>query len=146
MPHIFVFEQGAFTADGRINVSAEEAKALNADTDARELAHWQTKPDMFVPAYYHFPAEHVPTAAPRVYRARFAPRLHSNCGSIGTAHVATVKTWNGSTLGTITRARVYSHNFGSRMVALTVRGTNGALYYGHASWDNGSVIKLRRVK
>lgn len=125
-----------------VRVHVVDAAHISAETNARELAHWATQPDTFAPAYYDFPAEDMTGH----YRRAFVPRMHSNCGSIGTADSATVKTWNGSVLGVITRARVYSHNSGSRMVALTVRGTNGALYYGRASWDNGNVIKLRRAK
>lgn len=55
-------------------------------------------------------------------------------------------TWQGIVIGAITRFRVYRHNRGGRFVSLRARGTNGAEYYGCASYDNGSCIRLRRVQ
>lgn len=57
----------------------------------------------------------------------------------------TVSTWRGATLGTITESRIYRHNFGARFIAIKVLGTNGARYYGRASYDNGNVIRLRKT-
>lgn len=31
-------------------------------------------------------------------------------------------------------------------VSIRVRGTNGAIYYGRASWDNGTCIWLHKAK
>jgi hypothetical protein len=107
------------------------------------------RPDRML-AYFHFPAESLPLfGRPRVYRRAFAPCLHTYVNMATPddppyAHVATVTTWRGVTLGTITSARVYPHNFGSRMLAITVRGTNGAEYYGRASYDWGQCVTLRR--
>lgn len=56
----------------------------------------------------------------------------------------TVRTWLGTSLGTIVRWRVYRHNFGGQMVAMTVQGTNGARYYGRASFDTGTCVWLRK--
>lgn len=94
--------------------------------EAVELAYWATKPDRMF-AYYSFPAE---------YRSTFGPLLTG----------AKVSTWTGKELGIITSARVYQHNFGSRMVAITVTGNNGANYYGRASYDWGTCINLRKCK
>lgn len=123
----------------------------NAAVEAQQLAEWQTQPERML-AYYAFPAEDSPLfGRPRTYRATFNPCLHSYVNKTkpedtGVANVATVATWTGATLGTITSARVYSHNFGGRMVSLRVKGTNGVEYYGRASWDNGSCVWLRKVK
>jgi hypothetical protein len=58
----------------------------------------------------------------------------------------TVTTWRGVVIGRIVSANVYRHNFGGRFVSVRVMGTNGAEYHGRASWDNGTVIRLRRVR
>jgi hypothetical protein len=103
-------------------------------------------------AYYAFPAEDLPLfGRPRPYRATFDPLLRSYVNAStpadpGVAHVAHVSTWRGVRLGTITAARVYRHNFGARMVAVTVQGTNGAQYYGRASYDHGQCITLHKRK
>jgi hypothetical protein len=59
--------------------------------------------------------------------------------------LAHVSTWLGTRIGTVTHAQVYRHNFGCRMVSLRVTGTNGAEYYGRASYDHGQCVNLRRV-
>ncbi len=153
MPHLFTFNgQGTFSPDGKVTATADEAKTINAQTDTAELEYWATKPDTFSPAYYSFPAEtNTILGMPRSYRRNFTPNLYTFINRAkpedpGTDKHAEVKTWNGSLLGRITSARVYGHNFGGRMVSITVRGTNGASYYGRASWDNGSIIRLRKVK
>lgn len=124
----------------------------NEETTRIELECGQSKPDTFAPAYYAFPAGRLPLfGKPRSYRADFHPCLHTyinkeTLADPGVAHVATVTTWTGTILGHVESAHVYRHNFGARMVSMRVRGTNGAMYYGRASWDNGNVIRLRRVK
>lgn len=112
-----------------------------ADTDAHnkaveqaELTAWRDQPDRQL-GYYAFPAE-LTRPTPRYYRANFHPLVAG----------ATVTTWMGTVIGVITEANVYPHNFGARIVSLTMRGTNGAMYHGRASWDNGSCISLRRAK
>lgn len=57
-----------------------------------------------------------------------------------------VSTWLGTQIGTITTCHIYRHNFGARMITLTVQGNNGAQYHGRASYDNGTCIRLRRCK
>jgi hypothetical protein len=57
-----------------------------------------------------------------------------------------VMTWMGDKLGTIIESRVYRHNFGGRMISMRVRGTNGAIYSGRASYDWGTCINLHKVK
>lgn len=151
--HLITFAaHGTYSPNGKVEIPPELASEINKDTDAAEIQHWNTKPGSFVPAYFEFPAEQgTILGVPRSYRANFMPNLCSYInktkpGDPGTALHAVVKTWSGSLLGRITSARVYSHNFGGRMVSLRVKGTNGATYYGRASWDNGSIIRLRRVK
>ena len=58
----------------------------------------------------------------------------------------TVSTWRGRHLGVIDSSRIYTHNFGGRFISLRVRGSNGAQYYGRASYDWGSCVRLRRSK
>lgn len=105
--------------DDSVRVHAPTAFIHEWNTE-RELAEWATAPNAFT-AYYE---------------------LTDNTSSLR----GRVSTWTGALLGVITSARIYGHNFGARMVSMRVRGNNGACYYGRASWDNGSVITLRKVK
>jgi|SRR3990172_1678234 len=102
----------------------------NRAIEAAELERWQTKPDRQL-AYFAF----VPPPTPRQYLRAFT--------IIGKGSVST---WLGTTIGSVLSARVYSHNFGGRILTLRVRGTNGAEYYGRASWDHGTCIWLRRSR
>ena len=103
----------------------------NREVEARELAAWADKPDRAL-AYYRFPGN--PSGGN--YRSQFSLPLGG----------ATVSTWLGTVTGKITEARVYRHNFGQRFVSQRVLGTNGAEYWGRASWDGGSYVWLRRGK
>lgn len=138
MPHALVMNGKVYGPNGPIKtinghtLTVAEAEAYNKSLTDQELAHWSTSPDRFAPAYYTFPHEQ----AGGPYRPTFNPHLGS----------ATVTTFTGAHLGRIVRARIYRHNFGARMVSITVVGTNGAHYVGRASWDNGSVIRLRKTK
>lgn len=107
----------------------------NAATERAELATWETQPDRFV-AYFEFPHECASERSPRLYRRTFSPLTTG----------ARVTTWPGTTIGYVVSARVYGHNFGARMVSIRVRGTNGASYHGRASWDNGTIVTLRKSK
>ena len=123
----------AFTPNGA-SVAPESVETHNAVIEASEIDWWTTKPERML-AYYSFPTENEHREAHH-YRNRFSPRLEN----------AVVTTWQGKVLGAIAEAHVYPHNFGSRMVAISVCGNNGANYYGRASWDNRSCINLRRIK
>jgi hypothetical protein len=138
----FVHDGKVFTPN-QTAVDVAQVKERNASIERAELERWQGKPDRML-AYYKFPAEHYKTVAQheaRTYRRYFEPLL-----SIAGLEPAIVTTWLGTKTGRIIRARVYSHNFGGRMLSITVQGTNGATYYGRASWDNGTCINLRRAK
>lgn len=117
-----------FTPNGSA-VAIEDNTARNAAIEQAELAHWRMRPRE-MSCYYRS----VPEPIGRSYREAF----RFGGGS--------VTTWTGATLGTIINARVYRHNFGARMVSMRVRGTNGAMYHGRASWDNGDCIRLHRSK
>ena len=139
------------TPNGTAGISASSSDARNAAISADALKCWETRPERFT-GYYSFPAESLPLfGRPRTYRAEFAPCLHTFVNVApgetghGLANKAVATLWTGEIIGRITSARVYRHNFGARMVSITVKGTNGATYYGRASWDNGTVINLRRV-
>lgn len=131
--YAFVHEGRAYTPN-RTALEAGQADAHNEQIEARELAEWQGQPERQL-GYYKFPAEQ-DRPLPRVWRTDFAPSVTG----------ATVTTWRGQPLGVIVAARVYTHNFGGRMVSLTIAGNNGARYHGRASWDNGSCVWLRRMK
>jgi hypothetical protein len=127
-----------FTPDGQTKI--EDPDAHNKAVEAEALRMWQTKPERFL-AYYKFPVVVAPnTPCSQQYRETFSPLLR-----VG-AQPASVSTWLGTQLGTIVHARVYRHNFGGRMVSMTVKGNNGATYYGRASWDSGNCINLRKAK
>lgn len=148
--YAFIHEGKAFTPNGT-DVPAADAPSHNAELERLELERWATAPDRQL-AYFAFPAEsNTVLGVPRSYRASFSPTLYTYINKTkaddpGTANHAHVTTWTGKRLGTIVSARVYTHNFGGRFVSLTVKGTNGALYHGRASWDNGTCIWLRKSK
>lgn len=128
--YAFMANGHAYTPNQTV-VLVAEADAHNRAIERAELDLWRTSPARML-AYYSFPFN-----LTGGYRAAFSPLLGKD---------ARVTTWLGSRLGAIIYARVYPHNFGSRMVALRVQGSNGSIYSGRASYDNGSCIHLRRVK
>lgn len=101
----------------------------NARVEAAQLKIWALAPDEFT-AYYTFPCYFAGERYPREF---FPPTLG-----------ARVTLWTGKEIGVITYAYVYSHNFGARMVHVRVKGNNGRMYHGRASW-NRDVIHLRRM-
>lgn len=109
-----------------------DVAAHNQAIADRELSLWNSKPDHML-AYYTFPSE---SDRGLWYRQAFYPFTND----------ARVTLWLGKEIGYIVAARVYRHNFGARMVSLKVRGTNGCMYYGRASWDGGNCINLRKFK
>ena len=149
--YALVHEGKVYTPNATPGIDPAAAPNHNAQLEAVELAYWQTAPDRFL-AYYTFPAERLPLfGRPRVWRGSFWPCLYTYINTTdpadpGLDYQAKVTTWLGTELGTITEAEVYRHNFGGRFVSLRVRGTNGADYFGRASWDNGQCIVLRKVK
>jgi hypothetical protein len=158
MDYGFTHEGMTVTPNGT-EVPAGENDERNKRIELGELTYWSTGPDRMI-AYFKFPADDphafVPTPGfpyrcdhcgaerglspelcnrPRAYRTGFDPTL---CKAV-------ITTWPGTVIGRIVSARVYRHNFGGRMVSIRVKGTNGRTYAGRASWDNGNVIRLRRV-
>lgn len=127
----FVHADTVFTPNGTPGIDPAENLARNHAIEQSELADWRMRPAVAV-GYFTFPAE----TGGGLYRSAFYPSRDR----------AVVSTWLGTELGTIVRARVFAHNFGGRMVSIVVRGNNGAYYSGKASWDNGQVIRLRRMK
>lgn len=131
--YAFAHAGKVFTPDGRVSLPGS-VEDHNAQLEARELAAWAEGPDRAL-AYYQFPVNDAAVAGTQ-YRANYSPRITG----------ATVSTWLGTVIGRITEARVYRHNFGQRFVSLRVLGTNGAEYWGRASWDGGNAIILRKVR
>lgn len=130
--YAFVHEGKAYTPNGTTSIADPEAH--NRAIEQAELRAWAEAPDRFV-AYYS-----IPTSADgsTIYYGRGARE------QLGKD--AYVSTWLGTRLGDITYATRYRHNFGHRFVSIAMRGTNGATYYGRASWDGGNVIRLRKAK
>lgn len=58
----------------------------------------------------------------------------------------TVTTWRGTVIGTIERRSKYSTNLSRNMVALTVRGTNGAKYHARYGADWSQLVRLRKCR
>lgn len=58
----------------------------------------------------------------------------------------TITTWPGTVIGTITSHAIHCHNFGGRFITLRMTGTNGARYYGRASYDWSSCVHLHKAK
>lgn len=129
----FIHDGHVFTPNGTTVATADNA-TRNARLEAAELRAWNEQPETFV-AYYHIPKPDAHLLPIREYRADFRPDISRAC----------VTTWRGTTIGRVVKAHVYRHNFGGRMVALQVEGTNGARYHGRASWDNGTCVRLRRA-
>jgi hypothetical protein len=120
-----------YTPNRTAGIKAADSAKRNAEIEASELVRWASCPDTQV-AYYNFAAG---TRADSLHL--YSARTLADC---------TVTTWTGKVIGTITAANVYRHNFGGQFVSMRVIGTNGAEYYGRASYDWGTVIKLRRVR
>ena len=129
--YAFVHDGKAFTPN-QTTVKVEDVATHNSAIEQAQLDAWSHRPDSMM-AYYSFPYE---KGQQRPYRETFHPCVVD----------ATVSLWTGKTLGTIIEARVYRHNFGSRMVSMRIKGTNGATYYGRASYDWGQCIHLHKAK
>lgn len=130
--YAFEHEGAVFTPDGKADLTPAGMADHNAQLEQAELRQWAERPDRAM-AYFEFPG--TPNDG-RQYRHVFQP----------TTTGATVATWLGTVLGRITEARVYRHNFGQRFVSLRVLGSNGAEYWGRASWDGGNAVILRKVR
>lgn len=135
MDYGFAHQGTIYTPNGTTGITVADNDDRNKAIEARELAQWAQAPASFRPAYYHFP-DGIPMQG---MTGSFRSYWLNPAG----AHVST---WLGARLGVITSAHVYRHNFGGRMVAITVRGTNGAVYHGRASWDHGDIITLRKAR
>ncbi len=120
MNYGFTHRGKVYTPNGTTGISAEDNLERNEAIEQAMLAAWREQPDRML-AYYHL-------------------------GVNPTFTKGDVTSWLGSYLGEITSAHVYRHTFGGRMVSIKVTGSNGAKYYGRASYDHGTCIMLQRVK
>jgi hypothetical protein len=57
-----------------------------------------------------------------------------------------VTTWLGTTIGVIVARNEYRNNLGAKIESITVRGNNGATYYGRYGCDWSQLVRLRRTK
>lgn len=124
-----------YTPNRTAGIPVQQNADRNAAIERAELTRWAAQPDDAL-GYY--------TIAPAVM-AQYARAGHPTPAILDPTH-GTVTTWLGTVIGRITSARVYRHNFGGRMLAITMLGTNGARYYGRASWDHGTVVHLRKSR
>lgn len=93
-----------------------DVAAHNAAVSANELAAWSTCPSNWA-----------------VYVTKAQPG-------------APVTTWTGSPLGTIVRATRFRTNISRNMIALTIRGTNGAIYHGRFGADWSQLCRVRKAR
>lgn len=130
MPYAFKHEGKVYGPDGPIKdmdgheLQPSDADNYNKGLEAIELEEWKLQPDTWL-AYY------------------IIIRGENGLPVLGGAFAST---WLGTSLGRITSAHIYRHNFGSQMISIEVEGTNGATYYGRASYDWGSCVKLHKHK
>lgn len=89
----------------------------NAKVEAAELALWATKPEHF--------AGYMSQRDDGAWRCT---------------------TWLGASLGTVQRVRPYQTNLSCNMHAVTILGTNGAMYYGRYGADWAQLIRLRKAQ
>lgn len=133
MDYGFAHDGKVYTPNGTQGIGTAENETRNKALETRELERIATAPER-ITAYYDFPEDREMRGGTQ-YASTFRPSLRD-------AHVTT---WMGTRIGTITSARVYLHNWNSRMVSMNVT-INGIGYYGRASWDHGTCINLRRAK
>ena len=120
--YVFEFnEHGQYDPSGKVKPPVSSVDEHNKTVEAGELAIWATKPERMI-AYYTTP--NLPGVLPAEVK---------------------IRTWPGTVIASGT-CRVSRHNFGGRIISVDVLGTNGARYYGRASFDNGQIITLRRRK
>lgn len=107
---------GTFTPNGKVEMTAEQLKARNAELTAAELAHWATAPDRW-----------------QVYIVE----KKDEC-------IATTFTGEQLSAGPVPR-RTFRNNFGGRTTSIRFKATNGATYYGRygADW---SLCRVRKAK
>lgn len=171
-----ITHQGKVYTPNGTTVAAADNDAHNREIEAAELARWATKPDRMLAYYrvatsYVINREPRVGYWPEIDNRSFSTRAeaqaaidaipyadllkHGQYGgwparlTIGERRPitgSTVTTWLGTVIGRITYLTVYRHNFGGRFISLSVQGTNGAVYYGRASWDSGTCVNLRRAK
>jgi hypothetical protein len=132
-----------FKANGQIftpnqtSVNPDDNHARNKAIEKTELELWANAPDRFT-AYYHFDGGHA-----EITRELSAFRRYGRSSWIAGAEI---RTWLGTKIGVITSAHIYRHNFGGRLIVIRAIGSNGAEYYGRASYDRGNYIHLRKAK
>ena len=57
-----------------------------------------------------------------------------------------VTSWLGTEIGTVVRSSTFRNNLAGRTTCLTIRGNNGATYYGRYGADWSQFIRLRKAK
>lgn len=111
---------GVFTPEGRADdIQPSEVERHNQQLERQELSQWATQPERW-----------------QVYVSE----------EFNQAGFRIVTTWLGTVLGMITRMTTYRNNFGSRIVAITFKATNGATYYGRYGADWSQLCRVRKAK
>jgi len=113
----YVFDfSGHGQFDPNGRANVPDVAAHNAAVAASELEAWAAKPDRWA-----------------VYVTK-----------VGIGQPVT--TWTGSPLGTIISATRFRTNISRNMVALTIRGTNGAIYHGRFGSDWSQLCRIRKAR
>ena len=108
---------GTFTPDGKVKI--RDVDAHNAEIERVELEAWASVPD-------HFYGYDSNTSALIITGPK-------------------ITTWLGTPIGTVIQRRTYRNALtSSRMTALRIRGTNGAIYHGrHGDSD---FVRIHKCK
>src|SRR5262245_43580775 len=130
MPYAMNFEgHGVYTPDGKTNdLQPQDIDEYNKAVETAELAQWAKQPE-------HWQVYIVPN-----------PKYDPNAlGSfVETQYIAQ------TFLGTILAHRVSTNSLrtylGRNMVAVSVRGTNGANYHGRYGADSSQLWRVRKTK
>ena len=112
--YAFLHEGCAFIPN-RTAIDVKDIEAHNTALEKAELAQWAAAPDYF---------------------AGYILKTAAKGGE--------VTTWCGAEIGTIVAVSHYRTNVSRSMVAVTVRGTNGALYHGRYGSDWTQLVRLRK--
>ena len=126
--YIFSVSGRTFAPEGEVTTPVD-VDAHNRAVEARELAIWHAQPDTFV-GYYTIRADE---------------RTINRFEYLRSGRPVTVSTWLGTRLGHGLVTGAHTNNFGARIVRVRILGTNGAEYWGAASYD-AELITLHRVR
>jgi hypothetical protein len=129
MSYAFTFSNGrTFTPNGETAIG--DVEAHNRALEARELEAWQAGAPIAI-GYYTIDEPANGSREWSAWRSRVIGRAIQ------------ITTWLGTPIASGRVTGAYTNNFGGRLICLRVKGTNGAEYIGRASYDSGTIVRLR---